>query len=140
MIPVLNGIGGNLASILGARLTSALHTGIIEPKLNNKELKLNVALIIALGFSVFSIIAIIIYLLGGVFDIDNTFALWKLLVIFIGAGGILIILLSAICVVSVLVSHKRGIDPDNVVIPIVTCLGDFIGIVSLMGMYYIVAG
>jgi len=53
-IPLINGIGGNISSVFGARLTSALHIGSIS-KVNDRELKENAVLFLVMGFFVFFI-------------------------------------------------------------------------------------
>ena len=37
MVPPLNGLGGNLGCILGARLASALHLGTVKPQFKQQE-------------------------------------------------------------------------------------------------------
>ncbi len=138
LIPVVNGVGGNIGSILGSRLTSGLHVGYIEPKYNDKNLRKNILLALALGGSVFAIMGVIIYVITPILHLDVEFSLWKLLIIFIGSGFMLIMTLCCICVFSALITYRKGLDPDNIVTPIVTTLGDFIGISSILAMSLIV--
>lgn len=138
LIPVVNGVGGNIGSILGARLTSGLHVGYIEPKYNDKNLRKNILLALALGGSVFAIMGVIIYVITPILHLDVEFSLWKLLVIFIGSGLMQIIVLCCICVFSALIAYRKGLDPDNIVTPIVTTFGDFIGISSILAISLIV--
>ena len=138
LIPVVNGVGGNIGSILGARLTSGLHVGYIEPKYNDKNLRKNILLALALGGSVFTIMGVIIYVITPILHLDVEFSLWKLLVIFIGSGLMQIIVLCSICVFSALITYRKGLDPDNFVTPIVTTFGDFIGISSILAISLIV--
>jgi len=138
LIPVVNGIGGNIGSILGARLTSGLHVGYIEPKYTDRNLRKNILLALTLGVSVFAIMGLIIYLIIPLLPIGRELELWKLLIIFIGSGLMLITVLSGICVFSALITYRRGLDPDNIVTPIVTTVGDFIGISSILAIGFIV--
>ncbi len=138
LIPVLNGIGGNLGSILAARLTSALHMGTIEASYKNKELRKNILLIFLLGISIFLLMGMIIFIITPMFEFSSELPIWKLAVIFLGSGLLLLTVLTTVCVFSVFISYKKGIDPDNVVIPIVTTIGDFIGIISIFTLYMII--
>ena len=138
LIPVVNGLGGNIGSILGARLTSGLHVGYIEPKLKNKNLRKNILLALTLGGSVFTIMGLIIYLFIPILHLNADVSVWKLLIIFLGSGAMVIITLCCICVLTALYTYRRGLDPDNIVTPIVTTLGDFIGITSILTMVLVV--
>lgn len=138
LIPVVNGIGGNIGSILGARLTSGLHVGYIEPKFSDKNLRKNLLLAFSLGISVFTIMGLVIYLIIPILHLGIKLELWKLLIIFMGSGLMLITVLSGICVVSALITFRKGLDPDNIVTPIVTTVGDFIGISSILALSFII--
>jgi len=60
MIPIINGTGGNLGSILGARLSSALHMGTLQPKLRGQSvLNENLSVAALQGVVVFSIITLV---------------------------------------------------------------------------------
>lgn len=134
LIPVVNGVGGNIGSVLGARITSGLHVGYIEPKLKDGNLRKNLFLSLALGGSVFFIMGIIIFVMTKIFNVETNISIWRLLIIFLSSGTILIIVLCFICISSALYTYRKGLDPDNIVTPIVTTVGDFIGIASIMVM------
>jgi mgtE-like transporter len=133
MIPVINGVGGNIGSIMGARLSSGLHLGLIDLKHPGKELQNNVIGIALLGIISYTILTIFILLITPVLGISTEANL------VVKAGYIMIscglLLISIVIVVSVLVakiSYERGFDPDNVVTPVVTTLCDVLGILILM--------
>jgi len=132
LIPVVNGVGGNIGSILGARITSGLHVGYIEPRLTDRNLRKNLLLSLTLGVSVFFIMGIILYLITPIVNIETDISIWRILIIFLGSGAILITVLCLICIASALYAYRKGLDPDNIVTPIVTSVGDFIGITSIM--------
>ncbi|MDP6156076.1 MAG: magnesium transporter [Candidatus Thermoplasmatota archaeon] len=134
LIPVVNGVGGNIGSILGARITSGLHVGYIEPKLKDRNLRKNLLLSLVLGGSVFLIMGIIIFVITRIMHFETDISIWRLLIIFLASGAILITVLCFICVASALYTYRKGLDPDNIVTPIVTSVGDFIGITSIMVM------
>ena len=130
-IPVINGVGGNIGSILGARLASGLHVGSIRLDPRDKQMHENVFTSILLGIITYVILAIIIYYIGTITGTTKGIELISYLTIFIGTGVFLICILSFVSVFSAFISYKRGIDPDDVVAPIVTTFGDTIGIMLL---------
>ena len=127
-IPLINGIGGNISSVFGARLTSALHLGSIS-KASDRELRENASLFLVMGFLVFSITALFIYLTS-----SYTYGTvsWKIVLIPIFAGMMLVLVLIPITLLVAFLSFKIGIDPDNVVMPTITTIGDFAGILLLL--------
>ena len=135
LLPAFLATRGGVYGSLGARISTGLHQGIIEP---NFELdpRLTNAIVASFinGMAVSVFIAVITFavlaLLGGG---GNLIELVGIMVI---AG-----LLSAILMLSVLISviflgYRRGLDPDNVIGPVVTTLGDVFGIAFLLvGIY-----
>ncbi|MEM2874431.1 MAG: magnesium transporter [Candidatus Hadarchaeales archaeon] len=131
MIPLLNGIGGNLASILGARLASALHLGTISPELRGRALKENVRTSALLGLAIFSFIGFIIFLIALVRNMSLLSSV-KSAAVFMLAGAMLLPVIILSTVLLAFASFKRGLDPDNIVIPIVTSIVDVAASVSLL--------
>jgi mgtE-like transporter len=135
MIPVINGVGGNIGSILGARLSSGLHVGSIELDHYGEELHKNILSALLLGIVSYTSLAIFMLLVSPLIGIgiDPNFLL-KAGYIMIGTG---LLLTATVIVLSVLVariSFEKGFDPDNVVIPVVTTSCDILGIIFLMIM------
>lgn len=131
LIPPLNGFAGGLGTILVARLSTALHLGRMEPKLRgNRGLLEDVAGIVAVGLIISLYLGFIIPPLYGAFGISPPPAPSIVALIIFSA------LLAALLVVSVglilsFLSFRRGFDPDNTTIPLVTAVGDVSGVVSL---------
>jgi mgtE-like transporter len=136
LIPVINGVGGNIGSILGARLASGLHTGIIDLNLNDAELRKNVTSAFLLGLI---ILGLLIYLIMPIIGIKvSVIGFGRLMLIVIGAGVLLILCLICLSVISAIYSFRKGIDPDNSVTPIVTTSGDVLGIICLFLMVVLI--
>lgn len=131
MVPLLNGIGGNLGSILGARLGSALHLGMVEPRLKGRVLKGNVNASVLTSIGVFSFISVVFFIIAYLWGMGFIGAA-KHALAFILAGILLtpVIILSTI--VLAFISFRKGLDPDNVVIPIVTSIIDVVAAVCLL--------
>jgi len=132
MIPPINGIGGNVGSILGARLASALHMGMVEPKFKGqKVLSGNINASVYMSVGIFSFVSLLIlaiaYMLGAVFVSSIRFMLTFLI-----ASMMLVPVIVFATVASAFISFAKGLDPDNVVIPIVTSIVDVLGITCLL--------
>ena len=136
LVPILNGVGGNLGAVLGARVSSAIHTGKIEPTFTDEELRENIVLMIGMGFFVFLVFGIGMSI-ANIF-IDFGINTMQIFTVIIGAGFITIISITLITAAVSLWSHHKGLDPDNIVIPVETTLCDFIGIITLAMMVWLV--
>ena len=133
LIPVINGVGGNIGGVLGARLASGLHTGFIDTNLKGQTLKTNVASTLVMGILAFSILAVLLYGILPLVGISvDVIGFGKLIIIMVGAGLLLTVTLIGITLFTAIYSFKRGLDPDNYVIPVVTTSGDVLGIISLL--------
>jgi mgtE-like transporter len=134
-VPVLNGLFGNIGSILGARLSTGLHLGEIDISLQNRKLRNNVLQALILGL-------VVLFALSGLIWIITPFTglstgdieLIQFIKIMLGAGILMTILVIFTSVISALLSFKKGMDPDNTVTPIVTTTGDLMGIITLVVM------
>jgi mgtE-like transporter len=131
-IPVVNGIGGNLGSILGARLTSGLHVGYIKPEYRDKGVLENVSNIMVLAVIVFLILTGLMIIVLPLSGITIAMPLYKFFTVVFLAGLIMTALVVVLCIFSAFWAFKRGMDPDNVVTPIITTSGDMIGITLIV--------
>ena len=130
-IPVINGVGGNIGSILGARLASGLHVGDIELNIKDKKMHNNFFSSLVLGLITYSILAIFIYYIAYFGNIQMSVSLMEFVSIVLGTGILLIFVISIISVLTAFWSFKKGLDPDDTVAPVVTTVGDTLGIVFL---------
>ncbi|MDL2260911.1 magnesium transporter [Methanimicrococcus sp. OttesenSCG-928-J09] len=130
LMPVLLKIGGDTGSMLGSRLSSAFHLGLGRGILNNPVVKNSViaAIIVAVISSLF--VSIVVYfinlVLGYGTSVELIFGVSFIVVIL----DILIVYTSAVVLSSL--SHKLGIDPDDIVIPVVASMGDLVGVIGIM--------
>jgi mgtE-like transporter len=130
MIPPLLDLRGNVNGALASRLGTALHTGVIEPKLSmSAELKVNVISSLILSFLASATIGALSAGVGALLGKSiNVFALMTIAIV---AGVVSGIILAFITVVVSVVSYMRGWDPDNVTAPLMATIGDFITMVSI---------
>ena len=137
-IPVVNSVAGNIGSVLGARLASGLHVGYVTSNLGDKEMHKNLVVSLLIGFFTYFILAIVIYLVALFGKITEDLALLEFVGIIIITGFLLICVVAVISVLTAFISFRRGLDPDDMVSPVVTTVGDVMGIVFLfivLGMF-----
>lgn len=131
-IPVINSIGGNIGSVLGARLASGLHAGYVQLSLKDKEMHDNVLVSLLMGFITYFILAIIIYYLSSFSGLQvEDINLIEFVAIMASTGFLLICVVSIASVLTAFISFKKGLDPDDMVAPVVTTIGDIMGIIFL---------
>ncbi len=126
ILPALNSLIGDISTVLVSRLTTHLYIGSLQPKVQNSErLKedfygLLITLLLSLGALIF------LGYLSSVFpgiEIIN-----PLLITLIVCTTVLLIfaMMFLLSFVSAIVLFKRGMDPNNFLIPLITSLIDFL--------------
>ena len=84
-----------------------------------------------MGLVTYSILAILIYYIAYIGNIKMNVGLIEFVSIVLGTGILLILVVSVVSVLTAFLSFKKGLDPDDVVAPVVTTVGDTLGIVFL---------
>ena len=130
-IPVINSVSGNIGSVLGARLASGLHVGYISHSLKDKEMHDNLLISLLIGFITYFILAIVIYLIALFGNLLKGIGLIEFVGILLTTGFLLSCIVALVSIFTAFISFKRGLDPDDMVAPVVTTVGDVIGIVFL---------
>lgn len=134
-IPVINSVGGNIGSVLGARLASGLHVGYITISAKDKKMHENLITSILMGIFVYLLLSIIIYysVLFGSIHTEHMIglSLIEFTTIMVGTGVLLVCIISLVSVLTAFWSFKKGLDPDDTVAPVVTTVGDTLGILFL---------
>lgn len=124
LVPLFSGESGDLVSILGARLSSGLHIGSIESSLRPTEGALrNFAIIIILAIIIYPLIGILAYF-GSLAMGLETVGLAKMVFISTSAGLMLTPIMLLIAFYLNTISYRKGLDPDNIVIPLSTSITD----------------
>ena len=131
LLPAFLATRGNVYGALGARISTGLHQGLIKPKFERNTRLTNaivasfvngVTVSVFIGFMSW----VILFALG-----RESAPLRELVGITLVAG----LLTSVVMILGLLLlifgGYRRGIDPDNLVGPIVTTLGDMFGVVFL---------
>jgi mgtE-like transporter len=130
LVPVTIGTAGNLGSILAARLSTAFHLGTLAFDPTDEELAGNALATIALSVTVFPAVGVgawaLTALLGGA-----TLSLLTVVSVAFLSGVVLAFLAVAVTLTATYAAYRFGLDPDDVVIPVVTNTCDVLGVVVL---------
>ena len=140
LIPLFSGESGSLISILGARLSSGLHSGLVEPlRKPEGEALHNFAICFILAIIVFPFIGILAEsssLMFGTMGIGFD----KIIPISTLSGIILVAIMVVVVYYISTVSYNHNLDPDNIVIPISTSVTDSISSLILISVSLIIIG
>lgn len=139
LVPALLATRGNVYGSLGARLASALHQGLIDPRFDfaDRRTRAAVAAAIANGVLVSCFAATAGFALLSALGRDHA-TLATLLGIALIAGTVSGILLTIAVVGVVFLGYRRGLNPDTLAGPVVTTTGDVVGIATMLAAARIV--
>ncbi|WP_313693061.1 magnesium transporter [Halorarum halobium] len=133
LVPALLATRGNVYGSFGARLSTGLHQGLVEPRVSPGDERLRGAVAAALsngvGVAAFAAVAafLALRLLG-----EPVAPLGTLVLIAVLAGLLSGAALAAVVIVVVFAGYRRGLDPDTLVGPLVTTTGDVFGTLFLL--------
>ena len=132
LIPLINAVGGNAGSIIGSRMASGLHLGTLEPRMGDSEVRENMYMTAGIGVGAKLISATFLYLLFPIIGIDAgiDMILW-IGITLIGAAIAFSAVIPA-AVLTTIFAFRREKSPDDFVIPVVSTVGDFVGILSII--------
>jgi mgtE-like transporter len=133
LIPALLATRGSVYGSLGARVSTALHQGLVEPQFTSVDDRLLAASTAALGNGVLASVfaAAAAYAILS-FLAEPVSSLWTLVGIAFVAGVLSGIALTIVVVSVVFVGYRRGRNPDTLVGPVVTTTGDVFGMLFLL--------
>ncbi|WP_136717143.1 magnesium transporter [Halorientalis salina] len=133
LVPALLATRGNVYGSLGARIATALHQGLIEPRVRTGDDRLQraVAAAIANGLLASTFAAVVAFLVLTLIG-SGPAPIATLVAIALLAGLLSGIALSLTVVLVVFAGYRRGYNPDTLVGPIVTTAGDVFGVAFLL--------
>ncbi len=138
VIPPLLDLRGNVNGALASRLGTALHTGVIEPKMKmTAELKVNITSSLILSLLASATIGVLSFVIGSLLGIGHINPL-ALVTIAVAAGVVSGVILAGLTVLISIMSYKRGWDPDNITAPLMATIGDLITMVSVFLVAFLV--
>ncbi|MFC6786783.1 magnesium transporter [Halobaculum halobium] len=130
LVPVTIGTAGNLGSILAARLSTAFHLGTLSFDPTDDGLAGNALATVALAVTLFPVIGLGAWALAALVG-ETTLAPGTVLVVALAAGVALAVLAVAVTLATTYAAYRLSLDPDDVVIPVVTNVCDVLGVVVL---------
>jgi mgtE-like transporter len=131
LIPAVNGIGGNVGSVLGSRVASGLHFGGLWSN-RGAGLRRDLTASLILTVIVFTFLGGFAYIVAPLLGTVSPVRLTDLMLTTLLAGLGLLLVMAILVIVVGMMSHRYGWDPDNVVVPVLTTAGDTLGIVFLL--------
>ncbi|WP_435063311.1 magnesium transporter [Halobaculum sp. EA56] len=130
LVPVTIGTAGNLGSVLASRLSTAFHLGTLEFDPRDDVLAGNAVATVALAVTLFPLVGLgawaLAALLGGA-----TLSPGTVVLVALSSGAALAVLAVAVTLAATYAAYRLSLDPDDVVIPVVTNVCDVLGVVVL---------
>ncbi|WP_406536922.1 magnesium transporter [Methanobrevibacter sp.] len=140
LVPLFSGESGSLISILGARLSSGLHSGLVEPLSKPEgEALHNFGICYILAIIVFPFIGILAEGSSRVFESVGV-GFDRIISISTLSGLILVTVMVFVVYYISTVSYNHNLDPDNIVIPISTSVTDSISSLILISVSLLLLG
>jgi mgtE-like transporter len=129
LVPVVIGTAGNLGSVLAARLSTALHLGTLSFGADDTLLG-NALATVALAFTMFPAIGVGAWVLS-VLTANAQLPFVTVVLVAVVSGAVLAVLTVVVTLVTTYAAYRLRLDPDDVVIPIVTNICDVLGVLVL---------
>jgi mgtE-like transporter len=133
LVPALLATRGNVYGSLGARVATALHQGLVEPRVRLGDERLRAAAVAAVanGLLASTVAATVVFALLSTLG-ARVAPLWTLVAVALVAGICSGVALVVVVVSVVFAGYRRGYDPDTLVGPLVTTTGDVLGVGFLL--------
>ncbi|PSP56718.1 hypothetical protein BRC82_01170 [Halobacteriales archaeon QS_1_67_19] len=133
LVPALLATRGNVYGAMGAKLSTALHQGLVEPTPIPDDRRVYSAVAAAMlngvVISVFAAVVAYAVLAALARPAGSLLALATIALI---AGLLSGIALTVVVVAAVFAGYRRGLNPDTLVGPVVTTTGDVFGMAALL--------
>lgn len=131
LVPVTIGMGGNLGSVLAARLSTAFHLGMLSFAPDDDRLGGNALATLGLALTVFPLVGAGAWLVRTVVG-DPRLGPGTVIAVALTSGVALAILAIVVAFTATYAAYRLRLDPDDVVIPVVTNVCDVLGVVALV--------
>lgn len=137
LVPVTIGTAGNLGSVLAARLSTAFHLGTLSFEPTDDTLAGNALATVALSLTVFPVVGAGAWVLSELVA-GTELPLTTVLLVATASGALLAALAVVVTIVATYAAYRFGLDPDDVVIPVVTNVSDVLGVLVLFAVVSVV--
>jgi mgtE-like transporter len=132
LVPVTIGTAGNLGSVLASRLSTAFHLGTLTFDPGDDHLAGNALATVTLAVTLFPAVGAGAWLLAVVTGGAGLSVATVVLVAAV-SGAVLAVLAVAVTLAATYAAYRFELDPDDVVIPVVTNTCDVLGVLVLFG-------
>jgi len=139
LVPVTIGVAGNLGSVLAARLSTAFHLGLLSFRAADDRLAGNALATLALSLTLFPVVGVAAWALQAVTG-GTALAIETVLLVATLSGLALAVVAVGVTVATTYAAYRTGLDPDEVVVPVVTNVCDVLGILVLSGVVRLLVG
>ncbi len=127
LVPAFLEDGGAMGGILAARFSSLLHLGLLEPKAKpDRDVFYTFAVMHAVAAFMFTMVGVFGYTVNVLLHI-STISLPRMVLVTLVAGQLIMFIIDAMAYYFSIFSFKKGVDPDNVGIPIIASFMDVAG-------------
>ncbi|WP_226022733.1 magnesium transporter [Halomicrobium salinisoli] len=134
LVPVTIGMAGNLGSVLAARLSTAVHLGLLSFEPTDDRMAGNAAATVALSLTVFPLVGAAAWALQSLVG-GATLGPWTVVAVASISGLVLAVLAVLVTVATTYAAYRFRLDPDDVVIPVVTNVCDVLGVLVLLAVF-----
>lgn len=129
LLPVTIGMGGNLGALMSSRLSTGLHLGTVRLSPTDPGVLTNVVAVFGLAATVFAALGIAGTAVGRL--AGGTMPLATAIAVTLASGLALAAVVILVSLTVTWLAYRRGVDPDDVVVPVVTNVCDVSGILIL---------
>lgn len=133
LVPVMIGTAGNLGSILSARLSTAFHLGLLSFQPTDEALLGNAITTVLLAVSVFPLVGAGGWAVAAATG-DPRLPAATVVSVALVSGLILAGLAVLVTVAAAYAAYRFELNPDDVVIPVVTNVCDVLGVLVLFAV------
>lgn len=132
LLPAFLATRGNVYGALGARIATGIHQGLVPPRFErDRRLIAAVTASFVNGIGISVIVGVLSWLVLTALPGREPATLLELVAITSVAGLLTSVVLITCLLALIFAGYRRGMDPDNLVGPLVTTLGDVFGVVFL---------
>lgn len=137
LVPVTIGTAGNFGSVLAARLSTAFHLGVLDFSSTDDQLVGNALAVVALAGTLFPVVGAGAWVLTAV-TVGAQLPIETVVLLSAVSGLILAGVAIVVSLLATYAAYRLGLDPDDVVIPVVTNTCDVLGVVVLFAVIGVV--
>jgi mgtE-like transporter len=123
--------------VLAARLSTAFHLGTLSFSPTDDTLAGNAVATVGLALTVFPVVGAGAWVLTAL-TAGSNLAFPTVVVVATASGAVLAVLAVGVTIVATYAAYRFELDPDDLVIPVVTNVCDVLGVLVLFGVVQVV--